>query len=459
MRQGLALVLGVVGALVLGVACHLLGLSPASSWTAAVTTLCAIWWIFEPIPIPATSLVPFAVLPLVGVLDHRQVAASYGHTLILLLLGGFILSTALERCGAHRRLALGLARLLQDGSGRTTPRRLVLGFMLAATLVSMWISNAATTLALTPIALAALERTSDRDTYRAVLLGICYSASIGGLGTPIGTPPNLIFMATYAEVTGTPFSFLQWMTIGVPVVVLFIPLAFLVLSRKLSREPLPGLAPLGPWTPAERRVVVIFLLTALAWVTRTAPAGGWQGLLGLSTPGDATVALAAVVALFLVPDGRGEKLLDWRTAEKIPWGILLLFGGGLALAEAFRVSGLSNVIGERLAALSNVPLLALIGIVCVTVTFLTEVTSNTATVALLMPLLAASAVSARVDPAYLMLPAALSGSCAFMLPVATAPNAIVFATGHVKTADMVRAGFWLNWIGVVVIALVCWLLL
>jgi sodium-dependent dicarboxylate transporter 2/3/5 len=459
MDRGLALGLGVAGAAAVGVACSLSGLSSAVSWTAATTVLCATWWIFEPIPIPATSLVPFALLPLVGVLDHERVAASYGHTLILLLLGGFILSTAMERSGAHRRLALGLARLLQSRAGHTTPRRLVLGFMLAAAFASMWISNAATTLVLVPIALAALERTRDEGTAAAVLLGVCYAASIGGLGTPIGTPPNLLFMASYAQVSGSEITFLDWMRIGVPVVVLLVPAAFLLLTRRLPSAPLPGLVPLGPWTTAERRVLFVFLLTALAWVTRAAPSGGWQGLLGLETPGDATVALAAVVALFLLPDGRGERLLDWKSATAIPWGILLLFGGGLALAEAFHSSGLSALIGARVAALAGVPVLFLIGAVCLAVTFLTEVTSNTATVALLMPLLASTATSAGLDPAHLMLPAALSGSCAFMLPVATAPNAIVFGTGRVSTAHMARTGFWLNLVGVLVITVVCWQLL
>lgn len=459
MQRGLALGLGAAGAAAVGLACNLSGLSPAISWTAATTLLCATWWIFEPIPIPATSLVPFALLPLVGVLDHQRVAESYGHTLILLLLGGFILSTAMERSGAHRRLALGLARLLQSREGHTTPRRLVLGFMIAAAVASMWISNAATTLVLVPIALATLERTRDEATAAAVLLGICYAASIGGLGTPIGTPPNLLFMASYAEVTGADITFLGWMRIGVPVVLLLVPAAFLLLTRRLPSAPLPGLAPLGPWTPAERRVLVVFAMTALAWVTRAAPAGGWQGLLGIDTAGDATVALAAVVALFLLPDGRGQRLLDWESAAAIPWGILLLFGGGLALAAAFHSSGLSALIGARVAALTDVPVLPMMGALCLTVTFLTEVTSNTATVALLMPLLASAAISAGLEPAHLMLPAALSGSCAFMLPVATAPNAIVFGTGRVSTTQMARTGFWLNLVGVGIISLVCWKLL
>lgn len=459
MRQAAGISLGAAGALLVGVGCALGGLPGPACWTAAVTALCATWWILEPVPIPATSLVPFVVFPLTGVLDHQQVAQAYGHTLILLLLGGFILSTAMERSGAHRRLALGLARLLQDRSGNMTPRRLVLGFMLATALASMWISNSATTLAFVPIALAALQRNEDPATNAAVLLGICYAASIGGMGTPIGTPPNLLFMAAHGEVTGQHWSFLGWMRIGVPVVAVMIPVAFWLLTRRLPSTPLPSIEVPGPWTIAERRVLIVFAVAACAWVTRTTPWGGWQGLLGVDTTGDATVALGAALALFLVPDGRGQQLLDWKTAQRIPWGILLLFGGGLALARAFGTSGLSATIGAQLSVLAHIPPLPMILGVCLGVTFLTEVTSNTATAALLMPLLAAAAISAGIEPALLMLPAALSGSSAFMLPVATAPYAIVFGTGRITTAQMARAGLALNLLGVPVISLICWLLL
>lgn len=249
------------------------------------------------------------------------------------------------------------------------------------------------------------------------------------------------------------------MAIGLPVVAVMIPAAFWVLTRSLPKIHLPALTPLGPWQPAERRVLAVFALTALAWITRTGPAGGWQSWLGIETAGDATVALVAVVAMFLLPDGRGQRLLDWQTAQTIPWGILLLFGGGLAIALAFETSGLSRIVGERLGSLTQAPPFLMIFTVCLTVTFLTEVTSNTATVALLMPLLAAAATSAGIEPARLMLPAAISGSCAFMLPVATAPNAIVFGAGKISTLQMARAGFRLNLLGALLVTLVCWLLL
>ena len=429
------------------------GMPSAAAWTAAITALCAAWWVLEPIPIPATSIIPFAAFPLAGVLPHDKVAAAYGHTLILLLMGGFILSTAMERSGAHRRLAIGMVRLVGGGG-----RRLVLGFMLATAVCSMWISNTATVLMLLPVALAVLEPGDGPEGNPLavpLLLGIAYAASIGGLGTPVGTPPNIIFMGVYKEFTGIEVTFAEWMAIGVPVVVLLLPLAWWWLTRGLAASEGPRLAALGPWRPAERRVLAVFGLTALAWVTRSEPFGGWSGWLDIPGAGDSTVALAAVVALFLLPDGEGGPMLDWESARRIPWGLLLLFGGGIAIAAAFGASGLSEALGSALAGLASWPVVALIGGICLAVTFLTEVTSNTATTTLLMPVLAATGVAAGVEPALLMIPAALSASCAFMLPVATAPNAIVFGTDRVPIGSMMREGLALNLLGAVIITAVC----
>ncbi len=453
------LFIGVLLAVTAAAAAHGAGLDSPAIWTAAVTALCATWWVLEPVPIPVTSLVPFAAFPLLGVMDHKEVAGAYGHTLILLLLGGFMLSTAMESSGAHRRLALGMARLVGGSTGRASPRRMVLGFMLAAAVSSMWISNTATTLILLPVALATLEPVKNEKVGTALLLGIGWAASIGGLGTPIGTPPNVIFMAAFEDLTGQTWSFVDWMKIGLPVVMLLLPAAFWVLSRDLPSERIPGIERLGPWTRRERRVLFVFALTALAWITRTAPSGGWQAMLGGATPGDASVALGALVVMFLTPDGTGGRLLDWPTAEKIPWGLLLLFGGGLAIAHAFKVSGLSEVLGGHLGELTRVPTVVMIVLLCLAVTFLTEVTSNTATAALLMPLLGAAALGAGLGPAELMVPATLSASCAFMLPVATAPNAIVYGTGRIPSPFMAARGLQLNLVGVVVIGLVSWALL
>lgn len=431
----------------------LVGLDAPAAWTAAIAAWCVAWWISEPVPIPATSLIPFAAFPMTGVLDHKSVASAYGHTLILLLLGGFILSTAMAKSGAHRRLAVGIVRLVGGGG-----RRLVLGFMLACALCSMWISNTATTLMLLPVAGAVLERADKRLT-TPLLLGLAYSASIGGIGTPVGTPPNVIFMGIYREATGADISFLEWMTIGIPAVAILLPLAWLWLTRSLADTPAVALPALPAWKPAERRVLAVFGITALLWVTRTAPLGGWSGALSMDGVGDSTVALAAVVVLFALPDGEGGPMLDWETAREIPWGLLLLFGGGIAIARAFEASGLSGAIGGAMTGLMTLPALLLIAAVCLSVTFLTEVTSNTATTTLLMPVLAAAGLAAGIDPALLMIPAALSASCAFMLPVATAPNAIVFGTGEISTRTMAREGLVLNLVGAVCLTVVCWLLL
>jgi sodium-dependent dicarboxylate transporter 2/3/5 len=453
-RRSLLLVGPLLGA-VFGLGLMALGLSAKAAWCGAITVLCAVWWVGEPIPIPATSLLPFGLFPLVGVLDHTSVATAYGHSLILLLLGGFMLSMAMEKSGAHRRLALGMVRLVGGVGGR----RLVLGFMIAAALLSMWISNTATTLMLLPVVLAVLEQSDDEKLAVPLLLGTAYAASVGGIGTPVGTPPNVILMGVYQEVTGNEMSFVAWMRIGVPVVVLMLPCMWLWLCRKQGRGETLALPKPGPWTTAERRVLWVFTLTALAWVFRGEPFGGWGALIGAPGVGDSTVALVAVVAMFLLPDGKGSTLLDWPTAQKIPWGLLLLFGGGIAIARAFGESGLSAALGGALSALASWPLLAMLLVICLCVTFLTEVTSNTATTSLLMPILAAAAIAASVEPALLMVPAAMSASCAFMLPVATAPNAIVMGTERFSTGRMAGEGVVLNLIGAVVITAVCYFLL
>lgn len=431
------------------------GFAAAAAVTLGVTLLCVVWWVFEPIPIPATSLVPLAILPLTGVLTATEVGAAYGHPIVLLLLGGFILAQALEKSGAHQRMAMAMVRAF----GGSSSRGLVFGFMAAAALLSMWISNTATTLMLLPVAAAVLEKSEDPKLAWPLLLGIAHAASVGGIGTPIGTPPNVIFMGVYGDLVDAEFSFLQWMVIGVPVVVVLVPLIGLWLTRHLSHRGKFEVPPPSAWSAAEVRVVALFGLTALAWVTRKEPFGGWTQWLELPYSNDAIVAFLAAVAMFLTPDGRGGRLLDWETAVKIPWGMLILFGAGISIAHAFTASGLSEALGGVLAGLSAWPVLAIIAVICLSITFLTEVTSNTATTTLLMPILAAAALGAGMDPKLLMIPAAMSASCAFMLPVATAPNVIVFGTGRVPAEVMARKGFVLNLIGAAVISSLCYLML
>ncbi len=433
-----------------------------AGWTAGVTVLCAFWWITEPIPIPVTALIPMVVFPITGVLSELDVAASYGHHLVLLFFSGFILSKAMEKSGAHRRLALGMVRIAGGRGGR----RLVLGFMMAAAFLSMWISNTAAALMLLPVVLAVIEQSREKELAVPLLLGVAYGASIGGMGTPIGTPANAIFLAQCEELVRSgqlesSRSFLGWMALGVPVVICMLPLAWLWLTRNLVTQEELAIPESGKWTSAEVRILTVFGVTALLWMTRKEPFGGWSELIGNGSIKDSTVGLAAVVVLFLVPSGGSsrERLLDWETAVKIPWGILILFGGGITIAKGFSSSGLALVLAQEMGGLAGLPVLLMIVAISLMMTFMTEVTSNTATATLVVPLMAAVALGAGIRPELLMAPAALSASCAFMLPVATPPNAIVFSQGCITVKQMAREGLVLNLVGVVVISFFCWVFL
>ena len=455
---------------------------PDALKVAGVAFLMAAWWVTEAIPIPATSLLPLALFPVLRVQPFAMVSNGYSDKFILLLMGGFFIALALERWNLHRRIALGI--IVRVG---TEPTRLVLGFMLAGALLSMWISNTATTLMMLPIAIAVIQRmeenVSDPKQLRpmgiALMLGIAYACNVGGLGTPIGTPPNLVYLQNYAEAfpdADLP-TFVDWFLLTAPFVVVMLGVIWWILTRGMNRidpnlrvgdadtiqDELTGMGRLN--TP-ERRALAVFVITALLWIFRKpitiagSQIGGWSPALGLDgLVEDGTVAIGAALVMFLLPAGPkhpGEKLLDWETAVRIPWGLLLLFGGGLSLASGFKSTGLSEWIGHGLAQFADLPLWALIGLICLSVTFLTEITSNTATTTILMPILASVCVEHQIDPNNLMLPAALSASCAFMLPVATAPNAIVFGTGRVTMGDMVRCGFAINLAGVLL--LTAWLL-
>ena len=455
MSRSLFIVLGPVLAAGFYLLLSALGMSYLPAVTAAITLLTVIWWVTEALPIPATSIVPFVLLPLFGVADHKLVASSLGSHVILLLMGAFMLSKALEKSGAHERLALYMLRVVGISSGR----RLVLGFMLAAGLLSMWISNTATTLMMLPIALAILARADNHRLTVALILGIAYAASLGGVGSPLGTPPNVIFMGIYEEVTGREFSFASWMKIGLPVVLITLPVMALWLTRGIHLHKALEAPKVGEWRPEEVRTLLVFGVAILFWVTRNEPFGGWSDWLGVSAAGDSTVALAAVVLMFLIPNGKGGRLLDWQTAESIPWGMLLLFAGGIAIAKGFAASGLSDMMGQGLTFLTAMPLWLMLVLLCLSVTFLTEITSNTATATLLMPILAVVATSAGFDPMVLMIPAAMCASCAFMLPVATAPNAIAYGTGKIRIQEMVREGAMLSVLASLIIAGVCWVML
>ncbi len=461
------LILCPLGAALVGGLLAAFGFDSAIAWTAAITLLVAAWWITEPISIAATSFIPMAIFPLVGVLDSDQVAAAYGNKLILLMLGGFMLSSAMERSGAHRRIALQMVHLF----GGSSARRLVFGFMAASALLSMWISNAATTLMLLPIAMAIVDQTTNRRLRVSLLLGIAYAASVGGVGTPIGTPPNVFFMGLYEENFNIDIGFVTWMKWAIPVVVIMLPLVGFWLTRGLGNIEKIELPKAGSWRIEESRTLIVFAVTALLWITRVQPLGGWTGMIEslgasfgssemqgpLTYADDATVAILGALALFLIPNGKGERLLDWESAVRIPWGVLILFAGGICIATAFKSSGLSEALGSALAGLGALPTILLIGTICVCVTFLTEVTSNTATTTLLLPILLTAAIAADIEPKILMVPATISASFAFMLPVATPPNAIVYASEELTVGDMAREGVVLNLFGAVVVTVICYL--
>jgi len=431
------------------------GTSMPLAWTSAILVWVALWWLFEPVPAPVTSLLPLALLPALGVITPKQAAEAFGNELILLMAGGFMMALALERNGAHRRLALGMVHLFGGRSGRS----LVFGFIAATGFISMWIANTAATLMMLPVAMAVLQHHQDARLRAPLILAIAYAASIGGWGTPIGTPPNLVFMQVYEQTTGTRMSFAEWMSVGVPIVIIFLPILGWWLTRGLKDSTPVELPPLGAWTAAERRVIAVFGLVVVAWVFRAWPYGGWTGLIGTTSINDASISLLGVVLMCLMPDGRGERLLDWDTAERIPWGALVLFAGGIALATAFQTSGLGDHIAQSLGGLNRLPPLLLILGVCLFVTLMSEIASNTATAVLLMPILAATATAAHIEPALLMMPAVLAASCGFMLPVATAPNLIAYGTRQVPLERMLREGAVLDLIGVLVLSGVCWVML
>ena len=446
-----------VAAAILGHVLYTLGFSSDISATAAITVWVAAWWITEPISIPATSMIPLALFPLFGILSPDDIALAYGNKLVLLMLGGFMLSAAMEKSGVHKRIALGMVNLFGNGSGR----RLVFGFMTASAVLSMWISNAATTLMLLPIAMAVVSQTTNRKLQVALLLSIAYGASVGGVATPIGTPSNLVFMGIYKEATGMDIGFLDWMKMAAPVVFIMLPIVGFWLTRDIgSIEPI-GLPSVGTWRKEESRTLLVFGMTALFWVTRQQPFGGWVGFLegqGILLPyaNDASIAFIGVLFLFVLPSDKEGKLLDWNTVTTIPWGVLILFAGGLCLASAFKSSGLSALLGNSMSSLGTFPVLLSIASICLVLTFLTEVTSNTATTTILLPILVIAANTANVEPKIFMIPATISASFAFMLPVATPPNAIVFSSGKFSVREMAKEGFILNLIGIFVVTLVCY---
>ncbi|MGM0387993.1 MAG: SLC13 family permease [Natrinema limicola] len=452
------------------------GLSAAGKAVAAATAWIAVWWMSEAIPIPATSLLPIVLFPLTGALPVADTTPSYGHPLIFLFMGGFFLAMAMQRWGLHRRIALRTIKAVG-----TEPSRLILGFMLATAFLSMWVSNSATVMMMVPIALAVIYQTADLveetglevDTSEgnfsfgiALMLCIAYGASVGGIATLIGTPPNVLFAGQADALFGQSVSFAEWMLYGVPISIVGLVAVYSYVTRAVSPQfdELPAgadtidreLERLGPMDSQEKWVAVVFAGMAVAWIGSSLI----EPLVGVAPPADADtiVAIGGAMVLFTLPtttaEGDRTFLLDWTNAVDIPWGVILLFGGGLAIASGFGDTGLAAWIGERLELLSGVPMIAILFAVVVMTIFLTEITSNTATTAMLMPILAGVAVGIGVHPFGLMIAGATAASFAFMLPVATPPNAIVFGSGYITLPQMAKIGVGLNVIGIVLITLV-----
>ena len=435
---------------------------PFPGWaTAALLAWMAVWWATEAVPIPVTSLLPLVVIPLIGAGTAAEAASGYSSTIVMLLLGGFIIAIGIERWNLHKRIALNIVSRV--GS---KPAMLVLGFMIATSLLSMWISNTATTLMMAPIAIsAAAALKQDNEGFLvALLLGVCYAASIGGVATPIGTPTNLIAIKWLEDNSGTTIGYAKWMSFGVPALLLLIPIAWWAVTRgmpklmnsdKIVNEIREQREALGKITPPEVRAAIVFGIVALLWVARVPvqKSLAHMELSWLQAVSDMGIAVAGAIAMFLVPSGTGEKraLLNWQEAVKLPWGVLILFGGGISLGKAVTRTGLSSWLGEQLSTLSVLPSIFFIAAVVAMVIFLTELTSNVATMTTLAPVLGALAAAIGAAPQSLLAPAAVAASCAFMLPVATAPNAIIYATDKVPIQQMISRGLRINLLAIVVI--------
>jgi solute carrier family 13 (sodium-dependent dicarboxylate transporter), member 2/3/5 len=442
------------------------GLSVTGWRTAGAALLMAIWWITEAVPIPVTALVPLALFPVLGLGSITDIAAPYADPLVFLFFGGFLIALAMQRWNLHRRVAINLISALG-----TRPDRIVAGFLLAGALISMWVSNTATALMMLPIALSVVallprpREGAEREFSTALLLAVAYGATTGGMATLIGTPPNALLAGYLGRIHGYEIGFGQWMLMGVPVMLVALPVVFFVLTRvsfRLGREPLAGMAELlatersklGRLSYGEKAVATVFTLTALAWIFRPFVAEY------VPMVSDTTIAMAGALALFLVPVNfrRGEFVMNWEATKGLPWDVLLLFGGGLSLAGVIQAHGLSEYLGSLASALSGLPLILVVAIVCFGILLLTELTSNTGTAATFLPIVAAVALSMGENPLLLLVPTALAANCSYMMPVGTPPNAIVFGSGLIRLPQMARAGFLLNVLLVPIIVGLLWLL-
>ncbi|MBX2818999.1 MAG: DASS family sodium-coupled anion symporter [Rhodothermaceae bacterium] len=446
-------------------------LSPEANAILASTLWVAIWWITEAIPIAVTALLPIILFPLSGGLDLAATTSAFGHRYIFLYMGGFIIAIAIERWNLHKRIALNTINLIG-----TNVSSMILGFMIATAFLSMWISNTATSVMMLPIGMAIVTQLKDNPATKedeqsvfgkALMLAIAYSASIGGMATLIGTPPNLVLAGIVQESYNVEITFSRWIMFGLPISILMLFICWQYLVRvafKIQKQTFPGgkreildqLVKLGPLSFEEKMVLGVFSLTAVAWISRSF-------VLKHFIPGidDTIIAMIGAILLFLLPASKekGGKLIDWESAVKLPWGIILLFGGGLAIANGFQESGLAVWIGQQMTLLEGAALILILLVLITSVNFLTEITSNLATTAMILPVLTAMAVTINVHPYILMVGATVAASCAFMLPVATPPNAVVFGSGYLTIPDMMRSGIGLNLISILLLTLITYFVL
>ncbi len=480
-KRWVGLVLGPVLALIILLFFNLDPKNPLVTRTAAIAVLMAVWWITEAIPIAATALLPVVCFPILGIMKGKVVAPIYFNDIIFLFIGGFIIALAMQKWQLHRRIALKIIMYIG-----TSPKKIILGFMVATAFLSMWISNTATTMMMVPIALAVISRLeSDSGDIKitrfsiGLLIGIAYAASIGGIATLIGTPPNLAFIKILKiSFPNSPdISFASWLIFGLPFSIIFLFIAWQLLIYFFARGTANNKADinlfrdeykkLGPIGFEEKVVLIAFIALAFLLIFRknieiggfTIP--GWSGILPEpSFIDDGTVAIVIALIMFLIPARNeiGGWIMDWRTATKLPWGIVILFGGGFALAGGFTQSGLSQWLGAQLTGFSEFSTPVIVISICLMMTFLTELTSNTATTQMLLPILASLSVAIKINPLLLMIPATISASCAFMLPVATPPNAIIFGSGKIRISQMARTGLVLNFVGAALIVIFIYLL-
>ena len=442
------------------------GLSKLAWLTAGVTILMTIWWISEAIPIYATGFIPIILFPLLGLFELKIVASSYAHPLVLLFLGGFIIASAMEGCGLHKRIALKILSL-----AGTSPSKIIAGFMFTTALLSMWVSNTASTIMMLPIATSVIaffsrQKNIENNKFsKPLLLSIAYSASIGGAATLIGTPTNIMLASILSDTYNYEISFIDWFIVGLPVTLVLIPLVWFFLNKIIFKVPSDNSRALettlfkmkkemGTATLKEKIVAIVFLLTAILWIFRKT----LNSYFNLSL-NDTSIGILGALLLFIIPSGSNERACNWKTANQIPWGVLFLVGGGIALSKAIKESGLAEWIGSFSNYLYGLDVYVLILISVALIILLTELNSNTATVATFSPILIIFAIGLEVNPLFFVIPTTIAASCAFMLPIATPPNAVVFGSGKVNINDMIKAGFILNIISVFVVTVVTLLIL